>query len=211
MFLYINTYDVPHASVEGFVRQIIGWREYIRAMYVLEGRNIRTKNYFKAKNKLPQSFWSGNTGLDPVDHHIEVLRTYAYTHHIPRLMILGNCMNLCHIEPDQVYTWFMEMYLDAYDWVMVPNVYSMTLYADGGLLTTKPYIASSNYILKMSDFKKEGWTEIFDALFWDFVGTHYEKLKKEGRLGFIGVHYLKMNEEKRASFKKVAQNFLAGK
>lgn len=197
--------SIPLESVEGFIRQIIGWREYIRALYVLEGRTIRNRNYFEAHTPMPASLWTGTTGIDPVDYHIQILKKYAYTHHIPRLMVLGNYMNLCHIEPNAVYSWFMEMYIDAYDWVMVPNVYSMTLYADGGLLTTKPYIASSNYIRNMSDFKTGEWCEMFDALFWNFVGMHFEQLQKEGRLGFIGVQYAKMTEEKKETYRKRAQ------
>ena len=207
MQIFTAEHDIPLASVEGFVRQIIGWREYIRALYVLEGKNIRTKNYFKSKNKLPYSFWKGATSLDPVDHHINILRTYAYTHHIPRLMVLANVMNLCAIEPHDVYAWFMEMYIDAYDWVMVPNVYSMALYADGGLLTTKPYISSSHYILKMSNFKKGAWCETMDALFWNFVGEHFKKFEKESRLGFIGMQYKKMDSVKKNDYKRKAEAF----
>lgn len=210
METFIAKHEVPLASVEGFVRQIIGWREYIRALYILEGKNVRTKNYFNAKNKLPYSFWDGSTGIDPVDHHVAILRTHAYTHHIPRLMVLANIMNLCAIKPDDVYAWFMEMYIDAYDWVMVPNVYSMALYADGGLLTTKPYISSSNYILKMSDFKKGDWCVTMDALFWNFVGEHFEKLEKEGRFGFVGMQYKKMDSKKKADYKRKANAFKKG-
>lgn len=207
-FKYMSKDNIPLESAEGFIRQIIGWREYIRALYMLEGRKIRTQNYFQAHNPMPASVWSGDIGIEPIDHHIEVLKQYAYTHHIPRLMVLGNYMNLCHIEPEAVYSWFMEMYIDAYDWVMVPNVYSMTLYADGGLLTTKPYIASSNYIRKMSDFKTGEWCEIFDALFWNFVGIHFEQLQKEGRLGFIGVQYSKMTEQKKQGYSNKAKEYL---
>lgn len=205
---YAEIHSTPLQSVEGFVRQVIGWREYIRAMYILEGRRIRSKNYFDSKNRLPKSFWNGTTGIEPIDHHIHILHREAYTHHIPRLMVLGNFMNLCHIHPHDVYTWFSEMYIDAYDWVMVPNVYSMALYADGGLLTTKPYISSSNYILKMSDFKRGGWCDIFDSLFWNFVGLHFEKLQKEGRLGFIGIQYQKLTQEKKIHHTHVANQFL---
>ncbi len=205
---HASLHAVPLAAVEGFIRQVIGWREYVRAMYVLEGRKIRRGNYFKAANPLPRSFWTGTTGLDPVDHHIEILRKYAYTHHIPRLMVLGNVMNLCGIKPDDAYRWFMEMYLDAYDWVMVPNVYSMALYADGGILTTKPYIASSNYLRKMGDFKAGPWCETLDSLFWNFVGTHYHALQNEGRLGFIGAQYRRMPNEKRAEHAARAKRFL---
>jgi deoxyribodipyrimidine photolyase-related protein len=205
---FINKNKFNLASAEGFIRQIIGWREYIRALYVLEGRKIRTSNYFGSNRAMPKAMWTATTGIEPLDYHIKVLAEYAYTHHIPRLMLFGNYLNLCQIQPDAVYSWFMEMYIDAYDWVMVPNVYSMTLYADGGLLTTKPYIASSNYILKMSDFKKGEWSLILDDLFWNFVGKNFDKLQKEGRLGFIGVQYSKMTDIKKQSYKKNAKEYL---
>ncbi|MGA1050431.1 MAG: cryptochrome/photolyase family protein [Minisyncoccia bacterium] len=205
---FIAKNNIPIASAEGFIRQIIGWREYIRALYILEGKKIRTSNYFESHKNMPQSMWTATTGIEPIDYHIQVLEKYAYTHHIPRLMLFGNYLNLCQIEPDEVYEWFMEMYIDAYDWVMVPNVYSMTLYADGGLLTTKPYIASSNYILKMSDFKKGDWSPILDALFWNFVGNNFDKLQKEGRLGFIGVQYSKMTDVQKDNYSSIAREYL---
>lgn len=200
--------DVPLASLEGFVRQIIGWREYIRAIYIREGRRIRTKNYFKATKDIPINFWNATTGCMPIDHVITKALDTGYSHHIERLMVIGNFMNLCGFVPEQVYRWFMEMYIDAYDWVMVPNVYSMALYADGGVITTKPYISGSNYILKMSDYKKGEWSDIWDALFWSFVGKHYEVLQKEGRLGFIGVQYAKMSPEKKLEYNTVAMSYL---
>ena len=205
---FISKNQVSLASAEGFIRQIIGWREYIRALYILEGKKIRTSNYFDSNRSMPQAMWTAQTGIEPIDYHIQVLEKYAYTHHIPRLMLFGNYLNLCQIQPDGVYSWFMEMYIDAYDWVMVPNVYSMTLYADGGLLTTKPYIASSNYILKMSDFKKGEWSPVLDALFWNFVGQNFDKLQKEGRLGFIGVQYSKMENYKKQSYTEIAKKYL---
>lgn len=205
---FISNNQVSLASTEGFIRQIIGWREYIRALYVLEGKKIRNSNYFGSKRDIPKAMWTAQTGIEPIDYHIKVLAEYAYTHHIPRLMLFGNYLNLCQIKPNAVYEWFMEMYIDAYDWVMVPNVYSMTLYADGGLLTTKPYISSSNYILKMSDFKKGEWSPILDALFWNFVGQNFTKLQKEGRLGFIGVQYNKMPETKKQNYNQIASEYL---
>lgn len=200
--------NTPIASLEGFLRQIIGWREYMRAIYVREGRVIRTKNYFKATRDIPKSFWEGTTSIVPIDHTIKGALHNAYSHHIERLMVMGNFMNLCDFKPDQVYQWFMEMYIDAYDWVMVPNVYSMALYADGGIITTKPYISGSNYILKMSNYKKGSWSDIWDALFWSFVGKHHKALQQEGRLGFIGVLYSKMSIEKKQQYKEKAAHFL---
>jgi deoxyribodipyrimidine photolyase-related protein len=201
-------------SVEGFLRQIIGWREYMRLVYITLGKKIRTRNYFDAQGNIPESFWTARTGILPVDNSIEKINHSAYDHHIPRLMVLGNFMNLCGFHPDQVYKWFMERFIDSYDWVMVPNVYSMALYADGGEITTKPYISGSSYILKMSNFKKgkiddtQSWDKIWDALFWNFVGEHFEKLQKEGRLGFIGVQYKKMSEEKKLNYQLTAKKYL---
>jgi deoxyribodipyrimidine photolyase-related protein len=205
---YAKNNTVSIASLEGFLRQIIGWREYMRAIYVLEGSRIRTSNYFNAKRDIPESFWTASTGIDPIDLTIQGTLTTSYSHHIERLMVMGNFMNLCGFKPNQVHKWFMELYIDAYDWVMVPNVYSMALYADGGIITTKPYISGSNYILKMSDYKKGAWSDTWDALFWNFVGTYYEVLQKEGRLGFVGVLYGKMSAEKRAQHKELAEQFL---
>ena len=197
--------DIPLSSVEGFIRQVIGWREYMRYIYIREGTTIRNKNYFHAKKSLADSFWSGKTGLDPIDDTIQILLKYAYCHHIPRLMVLGNGMNLCGFVPNEVYQWFMEFFIDAYDWVMVPNVYSMALYADGGMITTKPYISSSNYILGMSDYTKSApWTKEWDALYWNFIDTHFETLQKENRLGFVAMQYRKIDDEKMKTHRKTA-------
>ncbi len=121
---------------------------------------------------------------------------------------MGNFMNLCQFKPNEIYKWFMEMYIDAYDWVMVPNVYSMTLYADGGLITTKPYISGSSYVLRMTDYKKGDWTEIWDALFWNFINVHYKELKSENRLFFIIKNYEKIPKEKINHYKKTVVDFL---
>jgi deoxyribodipyrimidine photolyase-related protein len=205
---YVKNNVTNLSSLEGFIRQIVGWREYIRAVYIYLGNKERNGNYFNSTLEIPESFWQGNTGIVPIDDTIKTSLKYAYAHHIPRLMIMGNFMNLCQFQPFEVYRWFMEMYIDAYDWVMVPNVYSMALYADGGLITTKPYISGSTYILKMSNYKKGEWSEIWDALFWNFVGQHYKLLSKEGRLGFIGVTYSKMSQEKKLGYSQKAQVYL---
>lgn len=146
--------DIPLNSTEGFIRQILGWREFIHTVYQREGRKQRTKNYWTFHRSIPHSFWSGETGITPVDTVIKKVLQTGYSHHIERLMVMGNFMLLCEFDPDEVYRWFMEMYIDAYDWVMVPNTYGMTQFSDGGLMMTKPYISGSNYLLKMSDWKK---------------------------------------------------------
>jgi deoxyribodipyrimidine photolyase-related protein len=174
--------SVQLQSVEGFIRQILGWREFMRAIYIREGSKQRTMNFFNFKNKLNKRWYKATTGIKPLDDVINKVNKYAYAHHIERLMIVGNLMLLCEIDPDEVYRWFMELFIDAYDWVMVPNVYGMSQYADGGLMTTKPYISSSNYILKMSDYKKADWCGIWDALYWRFLYKNQDKFAGNHRM-----------------------------
>lgn len=199
---------MPLNSLEGFIRQIIGWREYIRAIYLLEGVRERTTNYFEFKKKMPKAFYDGTTGIEPIDDTIKKLLNTAYSHHIERLMILGNFMLLCEINPDEVYKWFMEMYIDAYDWVMVPNVYGMSQYADGGLMSTKPYISSSNYILKMSDYQKGDWCKIWDALYWRFIYKHKVAFENNPRMKVMIMQLDRMGKEKLNNHLKIAESFL---
>ncbi len=200
--------NIPLNSLEGFIRQIIGWREYIRIVYEREGRKQRTRNYWNFSRKIPYSFWKGETEIEPVDTVIKRLLECGYTHHIERLMIMGNFMLLCEFDPDEVYKWFMEMYIDAYDWVMVPNVYGMTQFADGGIMTTKPYISSSNYIKKMSNFKKGKWEEIWDALFWRFMSVHRHFFEQNPRIGMLLNTWDRMPKEKQRLYFDTAENFL---
>jgi len=197
---------IHFASLEGFIRQIIGWREFMMIVYERDGVKERTSNYFHHKRKLPKSFYDGTIGIKPVDDTIKKALKYGYTHHIERLMILGNFMCLCEIDPDEIYKWFMEFYIDAYDWVMVPNVYGMSQFADGGLITTKPYVSSSNYILKMSDYSKnEEWCEIWDGLFWRFLHKNKAKIASNSRIGML----LKANDISKYEDKiKKAEKFL---
>ena len=200
--------DIPLNSLEGFLRQITGWREFIRIVYEREGGKQRTKNYWGFTRKIPSSFWSGNTGIHPVDTVIKKLLRTGYSHHIERLMVMGNFMLLCEFDPDEVYRWFMEMYVDSYDWVMVPNVYGMTQFSDGGLMTTKPYISGSNYLMKMGDWDKGAWQEIWDGLFWRFMHVHRDFFSTNPRLGMLVKTFDKMSPEKRNSHLKNATAFL---
>ncbi len=195
-------------SLEGFIRQVLGWREYIRAVYVLKEDKERNTNFFEFTKPLPKAIYSGTTGIDPVDTVIKRLLNNAYTHHIERLMVMGNFMLLCEISPHEVYKWFMELYIDAYDWVMVPNVYGMSQFADGGLIMTKPYISSSNYIKKMSDFKQGRWCEIWDSLYWRFIDKH-RKIFEENPRARLMVRVLdQKNKEQLDEYYKTAEKFL---
>lgn len=206
---HVNQYAIPLNSTEGLIRQLIGWREFIRGIYILEGRKQRTRNYWGFSRKIPHSFWTGSTGIHPIDTVIQRVLKTGYCHHIERLMVLGNFMLLCEFDPDEVYRWFMEMFIDSYDWVMVPNVYGMTQFADGGTMTTKPYISGSNYLLKMGDWNKGPWQEIWDGLFWRFMHIHRDFFAGNPRLGMLLKTFDKMSPEKRNTHLQTADRFLA--
>jgi len=194
---YASAHDIPINSLEGFIRQILGWREFIRAVYELKGNEERTRNYWGFTRKIPASFWNGTTGIEPIDSTIKKILETGYCHHIERLMVLGNFMLLCEFDPNEVYRWFMEMFIDAYDWVMVPNVYGMSQFADGGLMSTKPYISGSNYLMKMSDYPKGDWQAVWDGLFWRFMHVHRDFFLRNPRLGMLVKTFDKMPEQKR--------------
>jgi deoxyribodipyrimidine photolyase-related protein len=183
--------------LEGFIRQIVGWREFIRAVYELKGTEERTKNFWGFTRKIPESFWKGETGILPIDLTIKKVLETGYCHHIERLMVLGNFMLLCEFDPEEVYRWFMELFVDAFDWVMVPNVYGMSQFADGGIMSTKPYISGSNYLMKMSDYPKGEWQAVWDGLFWHFMDKQRAFFLKNPRLGMLVRTFDKMSEDKK--------------
>ncbi len=205
---YAKKNNIPMNSLEGFIRQIIGWREFIRGVYEVKGSAERTTNFWKHTNKIPKSFYNGTTGIEPVDETIKKVLKTGYAHHIERLMILGNFMFLCEISPDEIYQWFMELFIDSYDWVMVPNVYGMASFADGGIFNTKPYISSSNYIKKMSNYKNGDWQKSWDGLFWLFMDKHRVFFKKNPRLSMLISNFDKMDSSKKALHFSNAEHFL---
>jgi deoxyribodipyrimidine photolyase-related protein len=205
---YAENHEIPLNSLEGFIRQIIGWREFIRAVYELKGNEERTKNYWGFTRKIPASFWDGTTAIDPIDITIKKVLQTGYCHHIERLMVIGNFMLLCEFDPDEVYRWFMELFIDAYDWVMVPNVYGMSQFADGGLMATKPYISGSNYLMKMSNYTKGDWQIVWDGLFWRFMHTHRDFFTQNPRLGMLVRSFDKMPELKQKAHLKIANEFI---
>lgn len=201
--------NYPLNSLEGFIRQIIGWREFMRAIYLREGVKQRTKNAWGFTRKIPTSFYDGTTGIEPIDQTIKKILETGYCHHIERLMVLGNFMHLCEFDPDEVYRWFMELFIDAYDWVMVPNIYGMSQYADGGMMTTKPYVSGSNYILKMSDYTKGPWCEVWDGLYWRYIDQHQKLFAKNPRMSMIVNLVKKMDPQKLKTHRSNAENFLS--
>jgi len=205
---YAAENQIPQNSLEGFIRQIIGWREFIRSVYELKGPEERTKNFWGFKRKMPESFWKGNTGIIPVDLTIKKVLATGYCHHIERLMVLGNFMLLCEFDPEEVYRWFMELFVDSFDWVMVPNVYGMSQFADGGIMSTKPYISGSNYVLKMSDFPKGDWQTVWDSLFWHFMDKQREFFLGNPRLGMLVRTFDKMSDDKKQEYLTKANFYL---
>ena len=205
---FYNDNDIRLNSCEGFIRQIIGWREFIRGVYIAKGSEERTKNFWGFKRKIPKSFYDGTTGIEPLDDTIKKINNSAYANHIERLMIMGNFMLLCEFDPDDVYKWFMELFIDSYDWVMVPNVYGMSQFADGGLMSTKPYISGSSYVLKMSNYKKGEWCPIWDSLFWNFINNQRDFFITNPRMRMLVSTYDKMNPEKKETINVTSNNFL---
>ena len=157
---------------------------------------------------MKQSWYEGKTGIFPLDDAITKARKFGWNHHIERLMVIANIMNIARINPKEVYKWFMEFYVDSYDWVMVPNVFGMGLYSDGGVFATKPYICASSYILKMSDYKKGEWTDIVDGLYWKFIDENREKLRVNPRIGIMTKMIDTMDKNRKNRIYLAANKFL---
>src|SRR6056300_282786 len=195
-------------SLEGYIRQVIGWREFMRGIYQSYSQEMETRNFFKQNRKMKNSWYQGNTGLPPLDYAIKNAVHYGWSHHIERLMILSNIMNLCEIKPTIVYKWFMEMFVDSSDWVMVPNIYGMGLFSDGGIFATKPYICGSAYFMKMMDFKKGEWCNVMDGLYWRFIDKNREFFLKNPRLSMMVRIFDKMKLERKKLILSAADKFI---
>jgi deoxyribodipyrimidine photolyase-related protein len=200
--------NIPLASVEGFIRQVMGWREFIRGIYQNYSEQEESKNFFNHKRKLSHHWYQGTTGLPPVDDAIKKANEYGYCHHIERLMILSNIMLLSELHPHEVHKWFMEMFIDSADWVMGPNVYGMGQFSDGGIFATKPYISGSNYILKMSDYKKGDWCDVWDGLFWRFIENHKAFFSQNPRLSMMVRTLEKMDPVRKKNLFSIAAHFI---
>lgn len=210
----------PLHAAEGFIRQIIGWREYVRGIYWMAMPAYAEENALKATRKLPWFYWSGETRMNCLRQCVEETRQNAYAHHIQRLMVLGNFALLAGIAPKEVNEWFLVVYADAYEWVEMPNVTGMVLFADGGYLASKPYAASGAYINKMSDYcrgcaydvnKKHGAGACpFNYLYWDFMLRNQKKLKGNPRLSMPYATLDKMDDARKAQIRADSAAFLDG-
>jgi deoxyribodipyrimidine photolyase-related protein len=208
----------PLNAVEGFVRQILGWREYIRGVYWYKMPDYKEENYLEASRKLPEFYWTGQTNMNCLKQCINETKENSYSHHIQRLMVLGNFVLLAGINPDDVHNWYLAVYSDAYEWVELPNVTGMILYADGGVLASKPYAASGAYINRMSNYCKNCHYKVnlkdgkdacpFNYLYWDFLIRNENKLRNNPRMGLIYRNLDKMNSDKYETIKSDSNIFL---
>ncbi len=201
----------PLAAVEGFIRQIIGWREYVRGIYWLHAQEYPSFNHLEAKRPLPALYWTGQTKMACMRAAIGQTKREAYAHHIQRLMVTGNFALLAGLDPREVHEWYLSVYADAFEWVEVPNTIGMALYADGGIMASKPYAASGAYINKMSDYcancvydpaVKAGPKACpFNPLYWDFIGRNEDKLGTNPRMGPVYATWRKMGPARRDEIK----------
>lgn len=211
--------QAPLNSVEGFIRQILGWREYIRGIYWLKMPSYDSLNHLEAQKPLPNFFWNNNSGMNCLDQSFKQTFELAYAHHIQRLMVIGNFSLIAGLNPQQVNEWFFIVYADAYPWVHLPNVSGMSLFADGGLLATKPYASSGSYINKMSNYCKHCAYNVkektgakacpFNYLYWNFLIENREKFEKNHRMRMIYSTLDKMSPEKKADIIKSSEKFLS--
>jgi deoxyribodipyrimidine photolyase-related protein len=209
---------VPLNATEGYIRQIIGWREYVRGIYWLKMPGYDQLNFFGNKRTLPEFYWTADTHMLCVKSAVQQTIDEAYAHHIQRLMVTGNFAMLAGINPHEVHEWYLAVYADAYEWVELPNTLGMSQFGDGGLLGSKPYAASGNYINKMSDYCKDCHYDVsaksgdtacpFNPLYWDFLVRNESKLKGNPRLGQVYSTWNKMADAKKQEYRKSAATIL---
>ena len=198
---------VPLPSIEGFVRQLIGWREYIRAVYEHHGRRLRSSNRWHHTRSLPAGVLTASTGITPIDDVMRRVNELGWCHHIERLMVLGNYLFLTETHPNIVYDFFMAAFTDALDWVMVPNVYGMSQDAAGGLITTKPYFSGSAYLRKMG-WPRGEWCDVWDALYWRWIIRHSDELRKNPRWAMAVRTADRFDESRRGAFVARAEHHI---
>ena len=210
--------EIQYNQLEGFVRQIIGWREYMRGIYWLKMPDYASMNFFNHEEKLPEWFWTGNTKMNCLKDAINQSLDYAYAHHIQRLMITGNFALLAGVHPEEVDAWYLGIYIDAIEWVEITNTRGMSQFADGGIVGTKPYVSSASYIDKMSHYcgscfykkaLKTGEKSCpFNSLYWNFYDKNEGQLAKNPRIGMMYNVWRKMQPEAKSALLEQAQYYL---
>ncbi len=210
--------DAPINAAEGFIRQIIGWREYMRGIYFLEGPDYTSRNILRHDRKLPSLYWGDETKMNCLSHAVANTRDHAYAHHIQRLMVTGNFALIAQVDPAAVHEWYLAVYADAYEWVEAPNVIGMSQFADGGIVGSKPYVSSGSYIDRMSDYCKGCHYDVktktgegacpFNLLYWHFLDRHRQRFENNGRMAQMYRTWDRMDEDKRNTVLSEAQAFL---
>ncbi len=210
--------DVPINAAEGFIRQIIGWREYVRGIYFLEGPEYPTRNVLRQNRALPDFYWGSETKMNCVSHAVAQTKEQAYAHHIQRLMVTGNFALLAGVDPHEVHEWYLAVYADAFEWVESPNTVGMSQYADGGVIASKPYVSSGAYINRMSDYCKGCAYKVsvktgedacpFNLLYWHFLDRHRERFSNNARMGNMYRTWDRMDKERRETVLKDAEVWL---
>jgi deoxyribodipyrimidine photolyase-related protein len=210
--------DVPINAAEGFIRQIIGWREYMRGIYFREGPDYVERNALGHRRDLPGFYWGGETRMNCLHHAIAQTRQEAYAHHIQRLMVTGNFALLAGVDPAKVHEWYLSVYTDAYEWVEAPNTIGMSQFADGGIIASKPYVSSGNYIDRMSDYCKSCAYSVrtktgegacpFNLLYWDFLIRHRERFARNPRMAQMYRTWERMDADRRDAVTADARRFL---
>lgn len=213
-----HQHKVSLAQAEGFIRQILGWREYVRALYWSQMPDYKTLNHLHAERPLPNYFWDGKTKMRCMSHAIQQSLDHAYAHHIQRLMITGNFALLAGIHPDAVDNWYLGIYIDAIEWVEMPNTRGMSQFADGGLIASKPYAASGNYIQRMSHYCKSCHYDVkkktgegscpFNSLYWHFIHRHQAEFETNPRMGFPLKHWKSLDHEAQQPILDTARTYL---
>lgn len=213
-----NQETISLAQAEGFIRQILGWREYVRALYWAHMPNYQHLNTLSAERALPKFFWDGDTKMSCVAHAVQQSLDYAYAHHIQRLMITGNFALLAGLDPDEVDRWYLGIYVDAIEWVELPNTRGMSQFADGGIIASKPYAASGNYIQKMGRYCKTCHYDVkqrtgegscpFNSLYWDFIDRHQSLFESNPRMAFPLKHWKALSDDDKAPIRNTAKHYL---
>ena len=210
--------DVPLNAAEGYIRQVIGWREYMRGIYFHHGPDYERRNGLNHQRKLPDFFWTAETDMRCIAKTVEQARDTAYAHHIQRLMVTGNFALLAGIDPSEIYEWYMIAFADAYGWVMAGNVIGMSQFADGGVVASKPYVSSGNYIDKMSDYCGDCAYSVktktgegacpFNLLYWHFLDRHRDRFENNPRISRVYSTWDRMKGEKKKTIVAEADGFL---
>lgn len=208
---FAETQQIELNSVEGFVRKVLGWREFMRGVHRLHGPAQARSNFWNNRRELTRDWYDGTTGIEPLDDVIRKVNRIGYAHHDERLMIVGNLMTLCEIEPTQAHSWYMEMLVDSDEWVTGPNVYGLALFSDGGIVSSKPNICGADYLYKMSDYRRGEWCEIIDGLYLRFVTKHRAFFSGQPRFSELLSNLDRMDPARRRRLNNLANRFLMSK